>query len=593
MAKETRWELPTRRWLVAAILAGVTMVGWLAWHAADAVGALERLRVAHASAALVHDSILQLQAEVQRTVQLALATGEPDWLARHAEAESSLRDSIRGLQESNAAETRSLREAMAALDVLSGIEARALAQLAAGDQAAGLALVTGPEYGAGIAALNKAIRTFDDGYHDWMLSQSLGLTRDELVSLAGALLLFAAAIAAWVMLILQLQREKRVLRREVEARGLAEAGLHRAQKMELLGQLAGSVAHDVDGVLSAVAGYSALTRRAGDPAARQRALAGLDRAVRQGRGLTSNLLSLVRHERAARKPVELAALLRDTHAWLAPLLPANIALQLGLEVEGELWLDADPASLQQALINLALNARDAMPEGGVLRLSLVDPGASAPVAAAAQRYEACIVVADNGCGMDAQTLAMAREPLFSTKPEGVGTGLGLPSVERVVAAHGGCLELHSIPGKGTQARMFLPAAAGHARPPARRVMVQVISPDDYTARLLADALEDTGLEVSTARGLAGWSYGVACPGLVLVDWREPPGKAVAALRKLRTTGVVTPVILLLDIDAPPPDPTLEDQLTGLAMVVSRSVPLGELAQLARRLVAEHEVHHAA
>lgn len=593
MAKESRWELPTRRWLVAAVLAAVSMVGWLAWHAAGAVGALERLRVAHASAAQVHDSILQLQAEVQRTVQLALATGDAAWQARHAEAESSLRDTMRALQNSSAGETRSLHEALAALDALSRIEARALAQLAEGDREAGLALVTGLEYDAAIAALDMAIGVFDDGYHDWMLLQSLGLTRDELGSLAGALLLFAAAIAAWLMLILQLQREKAVLRREVEARGLAEAGLQRAQKMELLGQLAGSVAHDVDGVLSAVAGYAALTRRASDPPARQRALAGLERAVRHGRGLTSNLLSLVRHERAARKPVELSALLRETHAWLAPLLPANIALTLRLEVAGEVWLDADPASLQQAVINLALNARDAMPQGGVLQLSLVDPGDAAEAAGSAQGYTACIFVSDTGCGMDPATLAMAREPLFSTKPEGVGTGLGLPSVERVVAAHGGRLELDSIPGEGTQARIFLPAVAGHARPPAKRIMVQVISPDSYTARLLADALEDTGLAVSTCGRLDGWSSGAACPGVVLVDWREHPSEAVEALRKLRNAGNTTPVVLLMDIDSPVSDPIVEDQLTGLALVVSRAAPLGELAQLTRRLVAGDQVHRAA
>ncbi|NGX17388.1 ATP-binding protein [Wenzhouxiangella sp. XN24] len=593
MAKGKRWEIPTRRWWVAAILAAVSMFGWLAWHATDAAATLDRLQAAHASAAQVHDSILQLQAEVRRTVQLALATGEEAWLVKHAEAESSLRDSIADLQAPGVADAGSLREASNALDALSRIEARAMALLAEGRQEAGLALVTGPEYDAGIAALYRAIRAFDDGRHDWLLSQSLGLTRHELVSLSGALLLFAAAITAWMFLISQLQREKAVLRREIEARGRAEEGLRRAQKMELLGQLAGTVAHDVDGILSAVAGYSALARRASDSAARWRALAGLDRAVRQGRGLTSNLLSLVRHEQAVRRPVELGALLRATEAWLAPLLPANIALQLCLARDGESWLEADPVSLQQALMNLALNARDAMPEGGILRLSLVDSGETADAPDSQQSRNACIVVSDTGRGMDAATLAMAREPLFSTKPEGSGTGLGLPSVERVVAAHGGRFELDSTPGEGTQARIYLPVPAGDAPPSTSHVVVQVLSTDAYTARLLADALKDKGFEVSIVDRWDSRSPGMSRAGLVLIDWRGEPGEALAALQDLRDTGVAKPVILLMDVGSPSSSAEFEDQLAGLAWVVSRSVPLGELAQLARRLVAGHEVGRAA
>src|SRR6056297_2086405 len=228
MTNGTRWEMPMRRWWVAAVLAAVSMFGWLAWHAADAVSTLDRLRVAHASAAQMHDSILRLQAEVQRTVQLALATGEDAWLARHATAESSLREMIGKLQALDAAGTGSLLAALAALDALSRTEARALEMLAEGRQAAGLDLVTGPEYQAGIAALYRAIRVFNDEHHRWLLSQSLGLTRHELVSLAGALVLFAAAIAAWVLLIMQLQREKAVLQREVEARSRAEEGLRQA-----------------------------------------------------------------------------------------------------------------------------------------------------------------------------------------------------------------------------------------------------------------------------------------------------------------------------------------------------------------------------
>jgi len=586
MATEITWRDSTRPWLAAAVLAAAAMFAWLSWHAFDAVATLERLRQSHARAALVHDSILRLQGEVQRTVQLALATGDEVWLERHAEAESRLRSTIADLEATDSAEIEQLPAALAALDELSRIEARALQLLAQGRQGEGFSLVTDAGYIAGIAALGRAIRQFDDGYHDWLLSQSLGLTREEFFSLAIALLLFATAIAAWVILVRRLRREKTALLREIEARNIAEAGLQRAQKMELLGQLAGGVAHDVDNTLSAVAGYSSLARGSADKRARVRALDGLDRAVRQGRGLTSNLLSFVRHVRAARKPVELGALLRETQAWLAPLLPANIALEVRSSVEGELWLDADPASLQQALVNLALNARDAMPDGGKLTVSLCMPGEAGGTDM--QPYSACIGISDTGCGMDAATLAQAREPLFSTKPQGIGTGLGLPSVERVVTAHGGKLEIESQPGAGTRVRMLLPAAFRAVAAAQRTIPAQVVSPDSYTGWLLADALEDAGLDVSSCSSFDAWSPDGAPPAVMLADWRQGAADAVVALRKLRDSGVTAPIIMLMDVEAAHADQRLEEAITGLAMVVSRSVPLGALGQLARRLAGAHE-----
>lgn len=593
MARDATGRDPTRRWLAAAILAAAAMFAWLSWHAVDAMATLEHLRESHARAALAYDSILRLEAEAQRTVQLALVTGQDEWLEQHAEAASRLRSMLASPGNAGEPHADTLHDALAALDTLDRIEARALALLSEGRADEGFALVTGPEYRAGTAALGEAIRSFEDGYHGWLLSHSLGLTRGELVSLAGALLLFATAIAAWVFLVGRLQREKSALLREIDARNRAEAGLDRVQKMELLGQLAGGVAHDVDNTLTAVAGYSSLARRAADDAGRARALEGLDRAVRQGRGVTSNLLSFVRHERAACRPVELGALIRETRAWLAPLLPVGIALEVSEAADGELWVDADPASLQQAFVNLALNARDAMPDGGTLRVSLGlredmtlgKAGAPGPVA--------CICVADTGCGMDAATLAQAREPLFSTKLDGHGTGLGLPSVERVVAAHGGRLELESAPGCGTQVRLLLPVAGSNASRETRRETAGVVSQDPYSGRLLADALEDAGLDVSVCRSLEAWPSQSGRPAVVVLDWRERVADAVNTLRGLRDAGLAAPVILLLDAEDIHIDPSLEEALTGLALIVSRSVPLGELSQLARRLAGSGDAVRAA
>jgi anti-sigma regulatory factor (Ser/Thr protein kinase) len=334
-------------------------------------------------------------------------------------------------------------------------------------------------------------------------------------------------------------------------------------------------------------------RLAPDDGARARALEGLDRAVRQGRGLTSNLLSFVRHERARREPIELSAMIRETQAWLEPLLPAKIALEVRAEFDGELWVEADRVSLQQALVNLALNARDAMPDGGTLQVSLCRSEDAVAGEEDARGCTACIGVADTGCGMDAETLARACEPLFSTKTDGRGTGLGLPSVERVVAALGGRLQLESTPGVGTRVRMLLPAAARGVATGEVPAAARVVSPDAYAARLLADALEDAGLDASAGSRLDTGTYASFRPAVIVLDWRQPPGDAVAALRRLRDEGLESPVILLLDPEDTDFDASVEEALTALAIVVSRSVPLGELGQLARRLAGSENAVRAA
>lgn len=588
MAKERTWDASTRGWLAAAVLAAGAMLGWLGWHAIDAAATLQALRESHVEAALAHDSMLRLEAEIQRTAQLAIATGRTEWLGRHTESEQRLRALIEGLQGGATSGAAELDVALAALDEMSRIEQRAFALLADGQRAEAFELVTGQEYAAGLAALGGAIRRFDDGYHDWMLDRSLGLSRGETFSLLGALVLFAVAIGAWVLLISRLQREKGALLREMDARSRAEAELLQAQKYEVLGELAGTVAHDVDNVLSAIAGYTSLARRSGDGQVTQSALDGLDRAVRHGRGLTRNLLAFARPGHALMRAVDVGALIDQTRDWLLPLVPESITLECSNEAGRPLWVEADPVQLQQALINLALNARDAMPDGGVLRITLrALPGPAGDEAAG----EVCLEVTDTGCGMDEDTLRRAREPFFSTKPTGEGTGLGLVSAERIVRAHGGKLQIESSPGAGTRIRILLPERSGvvpRVDTGTDQPKVLVASGSAYSRELLCDMLEDLGLATRQIGGAENDTLKPASArdaALLLLDWRAAPAGAVTALRSLRAAGVHTPAILLLDEAAPGQDPLVDNELADLALVVSREAPLGELGQLACRMVA--------
>ncbi|NHA13734.1 sensor histidine kinase [Thioalkalivibrio sp. XN279] len=597
MARDRTSDASIRRWLLAAVLAAVAMLGWLSWHAIEASVTVGQLRQSHAEAAQAHDAMLRLEAEIQRTAQLAMATGRPEWLERHAETEQRLREQIHALRADTVAGHEILAEAVSALDEMSRIEQQALALQAAGQAETAFELVTSLEYSTQLMTLGRAMRGFDDAYHGWMLEKSLGLTRGEVISLLGAMVLFGLAIAAWVLLVRRLRQEQAALLTEMEARTRAEAELLRAQKFEVLGELSGTVAHDVDNVLSAVAGYTSLAARAATGQARRAALEGLERAVRHGRGLTRNLMSFVRHEQASLQPVELGALVEQARAWLAPLLPENIQLQVVNHATEPLWVEANAVNLEQALLNLALNARDAMPDGGELTLALCRRQSTSESGRGPGAALACLGVKDTGYGMDAETLQRAREPFFSTKPAGKGTGLGLVSAGRIAESVGGEMEIESQPGAGTHVRLLLPERADLAPVrtgvPVGGSRVVLVSAGAFWGELLADTFEDQGLSVARYHSLATARGDPTRAALLVLDWRGSVAEAVTALQGLRADGFTAPVLLLLDAELVGRDAELESRLAGLALVVSRGVRLGELGNLARRLAMEQAAETAA
>lgn len=590
MARDTTSDASIRRWRLAAVLAAVAMLGWLSWHAIEASVTVGKLRQSHAEAAQAHDAMLRLESEIQRTAQLAMATGRPEWLERHSENEQRLREQIGELMADAGIHGRVLAEALSALDEMSRIEQQALALQAAGQGGAAFELVTSSGYSSHLMTLGSTIRRFDDAYHGWMLAESLGLTRGEVVSLLGAMLLFALAIGAWVLLVRRLSEEKSALLMEMEARARAEDELRRAQKFEVLGKLSGTVAHDVDNMLSAVAGYTSLAGKAANEQTRRSALDGLERAVRHGRGLTRNLMSFVRHEQAALQPVELGAMVAQARAWLAPLLPENIELRVVNHATEPLWVEADAVNLEQALLNLALNARDAMPDGGILTLALCRRSCGQSQGGVASARCACLGVKDTGRGMDEETLRRAGEPFFSTKRSGKGTGLGLVSAARIAESLGGRLDIESAPGAGTHVRMLLPERADAAPLGLGVTMagpqVALVSTHAFWGELLADTLEDQGLRVTRHHSLAQARREAAPAALLVLDWREPAAPAVTELKALRAGGFLAPVLLLLDAEAIGRDAELESELADLALVVSRGVQLGDIGNLARRLAAE-------
>ncbi len=255
------------------------------------------------------------------------------------------------------------------------------------------------------------------------------------------------------------------LNAEVAAREAAQARLARTRRLEALGQLAGGVAHDFANVLQAVQGGVRLAagRLDRDPAAVRHLLELVGDAANRGASVTRRLLAFARRGELSVGQMDLTALLKGLEEVLAHTLGAP-SLHIRIEAEPDLPpVLADRGEMETVLVNLATNARDAMPRGGTFTVSAaveaVAEGAQAlhPAGLRPGRYVR-LAAADTGTGMDAETLARAAEPFFTTKPEGKGTGLGLAMAREFAEQAGGGFALASEPGRGTTVTLWLPEA---------------------------------------------------------------------------------------------------------------------------------------
>jgi PAS domain S-box-containing protein len=251
------------------------------------------------------------------------------------------------------------------------------------------------------------------------------------------------------------------LLQEMEQRQKLEQQLRQSQKMEAIGTLAGGIAHDFNNILGIILGYTQelLNTNGDDRENRTRNLEVISEAAERGAKVVKQLLTFARKTGAEHKPLDMNALIRETLDILRQIFPKTIILNFDLDPAIPA-LQGDYNQLQQALINICLNARDAMPEGGRLSIS-TSPGLPAELR---QRFPEAsgdyihIDVSDNGLGMDDQTRERAFEPFFTTKKDG-GTGLGLSVVYGIVQTHRGFIDLERSKDGGTTVKIFLPIPA--------------------------------------------------------------------------------------------------------------------------------------
>jgi two-component system, cell cycle sensor histidine kinase and response regulator CckA len=276
--------------------------------------------------------------------------------------------------------------------------------------------------------------------------------------------------------------------------------LAQARRLESLGRLAGGIAHDFNNLMAVIAGYGAILDQEVEGETAEHAVGEIRRAAGRAAELTAQLLAFSRRRPVARTTVDVAATVRGLQAMLASLLGDDV--RLVLDAEEAVVVVADRAQLEQVVVNLALNARDALPGGGRVRIAVArveEDGVP----------HACITVADTGSGMSPDLMDRIFEPFFTTKEAGRGTGLGLASVHGSVAQAGGRVVVESSPGVGTTFRVLLPAAAGDAQeepepeageadPPRGTETVLVCEDQDALRGLLERILTRAGYSVVAA-----------------------------------------------------------------------------------------------
>ncbi|GAB3460130.1 hypothetical protein GCM10027321_19240 [Massilia terrae] len=327
--------------------------------------------------------------------------------------------------------------------------------------------------------------------------------------------------------------------REREQARLAEDALRQSQKMEAVGQLTGGLAHDFNNMLAGVAGHLELMKlrlKMGQTTGLVERIETALGATRRAAALTHRLLAFSRRQALDPKPTGVNELVLSMRGLLER--SAGPAIRLDTRLAPELWpVFCDPVQLENALLNLTNNARDAMPDGGILRIetanATLDAAAAAQHPGLAPGEHVVITVSDSGAGMTPDVVARAFDPFFTTKPLGQGTGLGLSMVYGFATQSHGHVRIQSEAGSGTVVRITLPRCASQARqapPPAGdgdgKGLVMVVDDEDSIRGVMAEVLEMHGYTVQQAADAHAALRQLQCgpaPDLLVTDIGLPGG----------------------------------------------------------------------
>ncbi|MCK5378806.1 MAG: response regulator [Acidobacteria bacterium] len=361
-----------------------------------------------------------------------------------------------------------------------------------------------------------------------------------------------------------------VVWRDITERKQLEEQLLQSQKMEAVGQLAGGIAHDFNNLLVAIIGHSDLleTSLSDRPDLLGR-IHQIQRAGTRAAALVRQLLAFSRKQRVHQRVIDLNALLVDLEQLLQRLIGEDIRLTV-VPADETMPIKVDPGQIEQVIVNLVTNARDAMPEGGAIDVTIkpvwlteTPPGSS--LAIQPGRF-AVMSVRDTGAGMDDETISRAFEPFYTTKEVGKGTGLGLSTVYGIIRQDHGTVVISSAMDHGTTLDIFLPIAAGplsagenrsNPRVPGGSETILVVEDEETVATLVTNVLEANGYTVLNAKdgldALGIWELSDAPIDMVLTDVVMPNMGGVELIQELKEGGFVPKVLFMSGYTSLAPD----------------------------------------
>ena len=352
-----------------------------------------------------------------------------------------------------------------------------------------------------------------------------------------------------------------IINTDITERKKLEAQFLRAQRMESIGRLVGGIAHDLGNLLVPVQlGVKVLRQQADGNPKMLRTLDMIQKSAQRGGDMVRQVLAFARGVEGERAPLQLGQVIREVERMTEETFSGQVDVRVS--VAGDLWtVIGDATQMQQVLMNLCVNAHDAMPEGGRLtiraeNLVLDEAGAEAHLGAEPGAYVR-ITVADTGTGIPPEVVDKVFEPFFTTKPVGKGTGLGLSTVYSILKSHGGFPTVHSEPGAGTTFGIYLPAVLEHERNGEATVPseeprvgsgehVLVVDDEPYVLEATRETLESHGYHVATAQNgreaLDVFNRQRDAIDAVLTDLMMPELDGIAVIRKLRRQAPRLPII---------------------------------------------------
>jgi|TARA_Y100000310_G_scaffold33754_2_gene31910 PAS domain S-box-containing protein len=359
--------------------------------------------------------------------------------------------------------------------------------------------------------------------------------------------------------------------------------LNQAQKMDAIGQLASGVAHDFNNLLQVISAHAELTKAVVQPESEiAESMKSVSAAVDQAVGVTRSLLTFSQKTSASKRLTDLCATVDQTMQMLQRTLPATIELTVDTDCDPSPWINADPTQVQQIILNLAINARDAMPDGGMLYIAVHPPEFVESKAALHSR----IVLRDSGTGIPAEMQQLIFEPFFTTKKSGHGTGLGLSIIQSIVEDHDGFLELDSTDGAGATFTIYLPCVPPQldqstgtdkvVAPVGNDELILVAEDNQQNCDIIAGTLVSLGYKVVKA------SDGIEILNvfhqleeeirLLILDVGLPKQSGLASLQTIRESGSNTPAIMITGSA----DAQLDDQLDEFTVLLSKPFSMNKL-----------------